>query len=221
MSLKAKLPIWVFITITAVGIAVIILLIQYKSSVFGEIKLQSIENAYWTKTIPHKNVLVETNLNCKDSSNYFVISKDAEDGMGSDFLVKYKTNKDQIIPCGYIVEKTDFELKNQAATFFLALTDNFLILDRGTAPPPRVFIVYNLNTRKEVYTGSYSTPTSIKNDVFTYWRPTNEKTTNENCPKLSEYTVNGLGAEIEAYVSIDLSNLVKKESGEYRCSPTQ
>jgi len=57
MFLKAKLPIWVFIAITAIGVAVIILLIQYKSSVLDEIKLQSIENAYWTKTIPQKDTL--------------------------------------------------------------------------------------------------------------------------------------------------------------------
>jgi hypothetical protein len=57
MSLKAKLPIWVFITVAAIGIAVIILLLQYRDSVFGEIKLQSLENAYWTKIIPQKDEL--------------------------------------------------------------------------------------------------------------------------------------------------------------------
>jgi hypothetical protein len=54
MSLKLKLPIWVFIAVTTIGVAAIILLIQYKSSVFDEMKLQSIEDAYWTKMIPQK-----------------------------------------------------------------------------------------------------------------------------------------------------------------------
>jgi hypothetical protein len=160
------------------------------------------------------------NINCKDSSKYFVISR-SENDSGTDFLVKYKTSNNQIMPCSYIVEKTDFELKDQAATYFLALTDDFLILDSGTAPDPRGLTVYNLNSRKKVYTDSYSKPISIQNDTMIYWSPIEEKVTNENCPEISQYLANGLSAGIEARVSLSLSNLIKKELGEYRCSPRQ
>jgi len=162
-----------------------------------------------------------SNLECNNSSKYFVVSKNYEGDLGSDFLVKYKTSEDQTISCKYVVEKTNFEIKDQGPAYFFALTDNFLILDYGTAPPPRTLIVYDLNSRKEVYTDSYSAPFSILNDVITYWSPIEEKATNENCPGLSEYTANWFGAAIEAHVSVNLSNLVKKELGEYRCSPTQ
>ena len=57
MSLKAKLPIWVFILVAGIGITIIFLLLQYRDAVFDEIKLQSIENAYWTKIIPRKDEL--------------------------------------------------------------------------------------------------------------------------------------------------------------------
>lgn len=159
------------------------------------------------------------NLNCEESSKYFVMSKNSD--ILSDFLVKYKTSKDQFILCSYVVEETDFELKDQAATYFLALTDNFLILDSGTAPDPRGLTVYDLNSRKKVYTDTYSKPISTLKDVITYWNPTEEKATNENCPNLRQYLAGGLGAGIEALVSLDLSHLTKKELGEYRCSPRQ
>jgi len=57
MSLKAKLPIWVFILVAGIGIAMIFLLLQYRDSIFDEMKLQSIEDAYWTKIIPQKDTL--------------------------------------------------------------------------------------------------------------------------------------------------------------------
>jgi len=57
MSLKAKLPIWVFILVASIGIAMIFLLLQYRDSILDEMKLQSLEDAYWTNKIPQKNEL--------------------------------------------------------------------------------------------------------------------------------------------------------------------
>ena len=162
------------------------------------------------------------NLNCEENSKYFVISR--ENYGVSDFLVKSKTDSEQAISCSYIVEE-DFELKDMDATYFLALTDNFLILDRGTAPPPRALIVYDLGSRKEVYTDEYSSyppgSVSVLNDTITYWSPIDEKVTNDNCPELNEFLDTGLGVGIEAYVTLNLSDLTKEKLGEYRCSPRQ
>lgn len=170
------------------------------------------------------------NLSCEENYRYFVISKKSEDYIRSnfsDFLVKYKTDKDQVIPCDYLVAEGDFEIKNQDATYFLALTDNFLILDVGTAPPPRVLMVYNLGSREKVYTDQYSyypfDSFKVLNDTITYWTPTDEKVTKDNCPEFYElYKLYGYGvAEIEAYVILNLVDLTKEELGEHRCSYRQ
>jgi hypothetical protein len=161
-------------------------------------------------------------LRCKENDKYFVIADGYNSVSGlSNILVKYKREEDQKIDCNYVVESTDFEIKDQWATSLLALTDNFLVLDIGTAPVPRVFDIYDLSNRKKVYSDHYSTPTNIKNDLITYWSPINEKVTNENCPDLDKYSEGGLGAGIEAHVTLDLSNLVKKDLGEHRCSARQ
>lgn len=162
---------------------------------------------------------IDKDIRCEESSKYFVIL--ASRFSVSDFLVKYKTDKDQVIPCDYIVAEGDFEIKNQDATYFLALTDNFLLLDRGTAPPPRILIVYDLINREKVYTAKYSSHPSISNDTITYWTPTDEKVTEDNCPEINEFLGRSLGAEIEAYVTLNLTDLTKEESGEYRCSARQ
>lgn len=157
---------------------------------------------------------------CRENSKYLVITKDSKSGV-SDFLVKNKTNSNQNIPCSYEVGKADFEIIDQSATYFLALTNNFLVLDLGTGPVPRTLIAYNLNSRKKVFTDNYSSLTSAPGDILRYWRKSAKEATASNCPKFDEYSGKGLGVIIEAYSSLDLSTLVKKELGEYRCSPIQ
>ena len=168
-----------------------------------------------TAPINIKNITPETTISkdvtCNDNINYFVVSRDMKDSVGTDILVKYKTDKDQHFNCNYVVEKNDFEIKN-----------NFLITDNGTGPDPRVLVIYNLNSRKEVFTDEYfSQDLIIQDNAITYWSPTSQKATSNNCPKLDEYLSDGLGTEIDSYIALDLATLLKKELGEYRCYPIQ
>ena len=169
-----------------------------------------------------------SDANCHDSPKYFIVESGLTDSVGSNFLVKYKTSDTQKIQCSYIVKDSDFEIKNEWAEYFLDLTNDFLILDSGTGPPPRGLIIYDLAQRKKVFTDSYNNFTdsgiqslTIKDSILTYWSPVDTEPTSQNCPELAEYSSMGLGAGIEAYVSVDLTNLTKKELGEYRCNPRQ
>ncbi|TSC70774.1 MAG: hypothetical protein CEO12_150 [Parcubacteria group bacterium Gr01-1014_46] len=164
---------------------------------------------------------VSASLECHDSPKYFVIEKSLTDSVGSDILIKYKTNLNQIMPCVYKVENEDFELKNVSAEYFLAFTDNFLLLDSGTAPPPRELIVYDLNSRKKVFTDLYRGPVTQIGDNITYLSVTSEKVTTKNCPSLSEYTADGLGAVIMSKITVNLSTLTKKDLGQKECFSTQ
>jgi len=107
------------------------------------------------------------------------------------------------------------------ATYFIALENNFLILDQGTAPDPRGLIVYDLNINKKIYSDRYSKPIEVKNNTITYWSPIDTKVTKENCPESIEWAKNWLGAGMESHIILNLSDLSKKESGEYRCSVRQ
>lgn len=158
---------------------------------------------------------------CVSNDKYFVVENALIDSVGSDILVKYKSTNDQKYSCEYLASDSDFQIKNKWAEYVLALENNFLILDSGTGPPPRGLIVYDLISRKKVFTDSYSNPIAINSDTVTYWSPVSTKPYETNCPKLSEYTAEGLGAVIEARVVLTLSTLNKTEVGEYRCSATQ
>jgi hypothetical protein len=158
---------------------------------------------------------------CVGNKNYFVAVKAHTGSVGSDFLIKSKSSEDQIIPCEYVVESGDFEIKSENPDYVLALENNFLILDEGTGPGPRGLIVYDLSIRKKIYEDMYLEPVTFQNNSMNYWTGTTKKVTEENCPEFKELKANGLGAAIEARVSLDLSSLSKKETREFRCSPRQ
>ena len=158
--------------------------------------------------------------NCVGNSKYFVISRDSSEGAGTDILVKYKSSPDQIFSCNYIKQSGDLEVGGDG-TYVLALENNFLLLDVGTGPDPRVLTIYNLNTRKGIYNDSYSQPVNIQNNVIDYWTGTTTPVTQKNCPDFITWETRGLGTAIEVHVSLNLLTLTKTELGEYRCSPEE
>ena len=175
--------------------------------------------------IPHltqsTNASSTPTVSCNDSPNYFVITRDLTDSVGSDILVKYKTSSTQTFACVYNVGIGDYELKHLDAGYFLGLVSHFIILDFGTGPPPRSLEIDDLNSRREVFTDGYSIPISINDNSLTYWSPTSTIPTIANCPDLNTYNEEGLGAEIETQVTVNLTDLTRKELGNYRCAVTQ
>lgn len=160
-------------------------------------------------------------LACYETPLYMAIEKKLDSSVGSDILVKYKTSPEQRIRCAYTFKEGDFEIKNASAEYFIAFTDNFLVLDSGTAPEPRGLIVYDLRTREQVFTDRYAQPVVAQGDSITYFSESARMPTNATCPELASYTENGLGAALMSKVTVDLSSLTKTESGEMRCIATQ
>lgn len=160
-------------------------------------------------------------VECYGSTKYFVIQKSLAPSVGSDILVKYKTSTGDSFNCVYTVASGDFEIKNVEAEYFLTLTDNFLVLDQGTAPEPRGLVVYDLGSHKIAFTDSYAKPVVVTGDSITYLSKTAHKPTLQNCPKLNEYVSNGLGAIVMSKVTVDLNTLVKSDLGTSECRATQ
>jgi hypothetical protein len=171
---------------------------------------------------------ISTKIDCFQSPEYFVI--DNNPGLpGLDIVAKHKTSIDEAIPCvapatapvTVASAPSDVVVRNDLPEFILGLTEHFLIIDSGTAPPPRGLIVYDLDVRTSTYADTYSPPIAIATGTVTYWASTKQIVTKTNCPDLSQYTADGLGVVIESNVILDLSTLSKKELGDYRCEPTQ
>lgn len=164
---------------------------------------------------------VLTGVECYDSVHYFAIQESLTDANGSKILIKYKTSPSTTFPCAYVVRSDDFEIKKVIAGYFLTFADNFLVLDIGTGPSYRKLIVYDLRSRKEIFTDTYEEPVTVTDDSITYLSYTQKKPTIHNCPKLKDYTANGFGAVIISKVTVNLSTVTKKDLGKQMCIATQ
>lgn len=158
---------------------------------------------------------------CHDSAKYLFVQHGIADSVNSDILVKYKKDPAEVIPCAYALGDGDFEIKNADAEYFLAFTDDFLVLDQGTAPDPRGLVAYDLRSRTVVFTDTYAKPFSAQGNVITYLAKTSQKPTAQNCPSLDEYVKNGLGAAIMSKVTVDLATREKTDIGPAQCIATQ
>jgi hypothetical protein len=160
-------------------------------------------------------------LTCESSSQYFLVEQTPVEDFGLKVLVKQKTNPDEQFSCTYAMNPGDSVITFDGPDSILGFTDRFLIIDEGTAPPPRRLIIYDVSKHQQAYAGSYSPPTEIQTSTITYWEPTKIPTTNQNCPRRAEYIGQGLGTEIEQHVSLNLLSLHKTLLGQSRCEPTQ
>ncbi len=164
---------------------------------------------------------ISFNLECYGSAKFVAIQKGNGDSVGSDILIKYRKDPSQVLSCDYTVADGDFEIADVLATYFLSFTDNFLLLDSGTAPPPRGLTAYDLRSRKMVFTDKYTKPVSVQGDSISYLSPTEEKPTIKNCPNLDDFKSKGLGAVLMNKVTVNLKTLSKKYADSTACIATQ
>jgi hypothetical protein len=156
---------------------------------------------------------------CHESPRYLIVEGSTEE-VGTNFLVKYKFDSSQAFQCKYLVGDSDFEIRNELAEYFLSLQGDFLILDSGTGPDPRGLIIWNIKSRKKVYSGFYSEPYEIKPGYMQFWTET-KMATDENCPDRKKWESEGLGAVIETRVRLNFSDFNVVHSFQTRCSPRQ
>lgn len=124
-------------------------------------------------------------------------------------------------PDGHFCEEWALFRGEDCATFYLGETQQYLLLDTGTAPPPRMLSVLDISLGTTTYTGLYNRPVEIGEGTFTFWQPVDEAPTAQNCPDLAEWESNGLGAGMERRVTLDLETLEIRDLGEERCSARQ
>ncbi len=157
---------------------------------------------------------------CSEHGSYLVIERTLGDSVGTDILVAEVLEGSTRV-CAYEVLPGDFEVKNEVAEYFLALEDNFLILDSGTAPEPRGLIVYDVTQEEKVFEDTYSSPVMVEDGTLRYWHTSTTEPTAAHCPQLTEWESYGLSAAMESLVELDLNTLEITELDELRCAARQ
>lgn len=162
---------------------------------------------------------------CYDLKDYFIVTRDEINDPGENILVKYNKNNTKEFNCEYTVEEGDFELKKTRtensntinfAQYYSNIKDNFLIVDEGTGSS-RTVRIFDIEKHKEVFNDSYHGELNLEGNILTYWRVTKDIPNKENCSKVDEYKKNGVGAQIETKVSLNLIDLTKTQFKEFKC----
>jgi hypothetical protein len=149
-----------------------------------------------------------------------IVERSVPGEAGTDFLVKYKKGKKQRPACTYVVEPGDLEIHNEAAEYFIAIKGNLLIVDSGPGVEPRSLLIWDLEQQKMAYSGEYfSKDMKIDTGSIEFWMPSGETVTEGNCPEAEKWSDRGLGAGIDTWVRLDLSDFTVAETSKTRCSP--
>ena len=163
-------------------------------------------------------------LECRESDAYLAIEKSKafsdRPGANVSILLKKKAG-DAPMPCLFDIADGDIEISEDGPTYLLDMVGSYLILDHGTAPPPRGLSVYDIAAKHVIYEDHYNRPIAKGEGTFTYWQPIDTPATAENCPEMATWQVQGLGAGIEREVTLTLSDLTLAPSGAQRCTARQ
>jgi hypothetical protein len=108
--------------------------------------------------------------------------------------------------------------------FFFGVYDDFMFVDSGTGPDPRGLDVIDLAQKKNVFSGSYSSPIALdKGERLVYYLEVDEKKLKKkpDCPEAEEWKQGQLGIAYEEKVSLDLKTMKMTHSGQLRCAARQ
>ena len=158
-------------------------------------------------------------VRCHYFPEYLVAERDAEGGMGTDIIVKYRSGFEDNSPCAYLKEDGDFEIRNEWVQYFAGVKGDLLLLDSTTGPGPTPITIWDLKKREKAYVGSWADPV-FQNGSVLYWEETGPAA-KDNCPELEEWESHGLGGVIETKVLLDLSDFSVTRTTETRCSARQ
>ena len=156
---------------------------------------------------------------CHDNGRYRVVARPT-DAVGTDFLVQRRGRQSERQACNYTPRPGDLEIRNESAEYFLALRGSRLVLDSGTAPEPRGLVIWDLDKRAKVYSGTYSSPYRIDRTGMNFWMPSGEAT-QDNCPQAALWRAQGLGAALETRVRLNFADLKVVPGASLRCSARQ
>lgn len=158
-------------------------------------------------------------VSCFDYGKYLVISRELQNEVGSDTLVKFKQATEHI-PCAYSASPADYEIKNEFAESFIGLHGDLLFLDSSTGPGEAGLTIYNIASRQKAFATSYLGPTAVSGDTMTLWQVAKTATKAE-CPDAEKIAGQGLTPTLEKRMILNLQTFALAEMKETRCGVEQ
>jgi hypothetical protein len=163
------------------------------------------------------NARAQEAVTCHEFPHVVVVERIIGDSVGTDFIIKWRSDVKEQIRCEYVRGERDFELKDAWPEYYLDLKGNLLILDSGKGAM-RGIDIWNIDSRSRVYTSAYSELLEVHADAVEFWTEA-EPATDVHCKGNDEWAANGLPATAEARVILKLPELKLIRTADTRCVP--
>lgn len=166
---------------------------------------------------PYK-VTESADSKCLRYKTITVITQKDEDAPGDHVLIKSGDDA----TCSWD-SAAGWETDSGEASYFLGKWKNLIFIDRGTGTDGRDVLIFDLDSKRQVFTASYSNPMEIIRKKLTYWQGANTIATKDNCDEFEEAEKSALTPQIQKLMSVDLTaaNPVAIDGKKTRCKLTQ
>ena len=162
----------------------------------------------------------ETN-SCYVFKEYVVKTVSSED-VGEEILVYKRTATTK--PASYCNTKARpyLTIKNPDANYFIGLANQYMFIDSGTSVESRGLEIFDLNTKKSVYSTEYHDSVELQNGRFVLYDKVSAKAgAIKTCREAAKWKKEGMSIGWVINTKIDLQTLKESPAGALRCVALQ
>lgn len=118
--------------------------------------------------------------------------------------------------------KPYLSVKNPDANYFIGLAGDYLFIDSGTSVESRGLEIYNISSRKSIFTSEYhDTVKLLQNRYVVFDKISVQNGSLKACPKAREWKRDGFGIGWVRDTRLDLQTLKETPAGALRCIAQQ
>lgn len=170
---------------------------------------------------------------CAQSASYLVFARDAAADAGEDIVVRARPGADSnaasgtasagTAACVYKRQSGDIQIAKGADSYWLiGIEGDRLVLDQGTGPSPRGLAIFDLPTKKKVYSAQYdqdATP-ALSAAGVTFMKRLREARKPE-CRDFDTFKQQGFTPVMVVSTTVSPSTLAETTSGKPQCVSEQ
>lgn len=152
----------------------------------------------------------------------YVVKTLASEAVGDDIEVFRRVQSNSVADSCENTGAPYYTIKNADANYFAGLSGEYLLVDNGTGTDGRGLEVFNLQSKKSIYSTEYYDELEIQQGRFVIYHKFSEtKGALKNCRQAAQWKKDGFGIGWGRQSKLDLQTLKETPLGAIRCRAFQ
>jgi hypothetical protein len=154
--------------------------------------------------------------------NQYIIKTNSGEDVGEDISIYKRGDKTAATNGCPVKSPLLFTIKNPDSNYFLGLAGDFLFIDSGTGPDSRGLEIYNLKSRKSIFTSEYHDSIKlITGDTLRFDKISGKNGLLKNCKQAAKIKRDGMSVGWVQDTQLNLKTLKASSVGALRCVALQ